>query len=651
MHKLLALFLVALAGWTISANLMVLSGQGLRELFFAGPFLVGVFGLFYYRLSMVVHVNGPSLPKESNAVSNIDANEPSNYILFCVCVTPIVLYFSWIFFWGISLSILAYSIFRRGEFGLSSVHEAHKTSGRDWAVVLCTALTAVVLTLWVSRSDLDDAFYVAVAAFTSAHPDAPLLAFDPMHGDTGLPLIFPSYRFASYELLAGAVAHLFGIPAMDVVYRLFPPLWAVASVFSIFLLAREYMPQRWILLGIVTFLLIVVLGESHRAPANMMFVRMFQGKAVYLSVIVPAIFYLTARYFSSRGTSVDLFLLGCSLVTAIGLSNFGMLAAPVAGVGALISNTPLIAKASRKKIWGILVTLAIPLPYLVSVAVDSSWGSSMVQFENESASQVWTSVFGKYQQYFVGILLLIGPVLARDTTTRWRLAVPPLLLFALYLNPWLSNFISQNITTPPVYWRVVWSFPVLIFAAASICILIDRLTERTERRLFLTILSAIVVGLYILSLPFNTLRARNIGLTQGFASRKVDANDYAVAEKSIQINGYSHRLLAPDHIAGLISRFELHPKLVSVRGLYLDILAPAFGPLVYRQRRILRDFVSGTFEHDKENIREMLVSLDVSTVVISGKNVNNYTIYILGAENFHIIEKINGYLIWKKDIQ
>ena len=379
----------------------------------------------------------------------------------------------------------------------------------------------------------------------------------------------------------------------------------------------------------------------------MMFVRMFQGKAVYLSVVVPAIFYLTARYFSTRGTSADLFLLGCAKLTAIGLSNFGMLAAPIAGVGALISNIPAMEKAS-KKLGGVLVTLAIPLPYLVAVAVESSRGSSLVQLQSESAAQVWTSVFGVNQQYLVAILLLSGPVLARDSITRWRLAIPQLLLLVIYLNPWLSNFISKNITTPPVYWRVVWSFPILIFAAASVCIVIDRLIDGKMRRIYPAILSAIVLGLCVHSLPFYTLRTENIGLLQDFAGRKVQVNDYAVAEKAIRINRNARRLLAPDQIAGVISRFEVHPKLVSVRGYYLDMLAPAMGREAYRQRIALHGIVSGTTENDKTIIRKALSSLNVSTIVMPRNNENDDIVKFLKSENYQMIEVINGYSIWSE---
>ena len=653
MDKLLAVFLIVMSGWTISSHLMVLSGQTLQHLIYTAPLVIFCLFIVYFKISQrkIIPSSGNReldlKTLHNKTLRNNIENYPFLMVLILLCFIPIILYVSWMAFWASAIVILSYCIFQKDGFIAPMVNEIQKPRRWELFTVICFALAAIIITLAVSRSDLDDAFYVAVAAFASSNSNQPLLAFDPMHGDTNLPLIFPSYKFASFELLAGAVAHLLGIPAMDVIYILLPPIAAIMAILCIFLCAQEYLPKRWLALGIITLLLIFVLGETHRAPANMMFVRMFQGKAVYLSAIVPAIFYLTGRYFSKRGKATDLFLLGCCQITAIGLSNFAILAAPMAGFGALISNVPLIDKASRKKLLGVFVTLAIPLPYLIAVAVGSNFGSSVAEPQSEIPLNVWTSVFGSNQQYLAAMLLLIGPVLARDSITRWRLAVPPLLLFAVYLNPWLSNFIAKNITTYPVYWRVVWSFPVLIFAAASLCIVVDRIIDGGGRRFFYYILSIIVIGLFIVSLPFHTLRQENVGFINSFATKKIPVNDYIVAEKAIHVSGNVGRILAPEEISGVISRFEVHPKLVSAREHYLNMFAQVLGYEAYRQRQELQQLVSGVIDHDKKTVQRALTSLNVSTIVIPKINEKKDILDFLTSENYELVADIRGYSIWR----
>jgi hypothetical protein len=468
-----------------------------------------------------------------------------------------------------------------------------------------------------------------------------------MLGEPGFPLIFPSYRFASFELLSGAVAYLLSVPAMDVYYIYLLPVWVVIAVMAIFLLTKEIIPKHWLLAGAVAFLLTLLLGEMHRSPANFSFVRIFQGKAVFLSVIVPTIFYLSARFFSERGTKADLFLLACCQVVSVGLTNFGMLMGPIVGFGALISNLPLALKGDLKKLYYAFAILLIPLPYLINVALESS-GSPIMNFGTETAANVWTSVFGSHQQYLVGFLISAGPILAKDTVTRWRMAVPPLLLFAIYLNPWLAGFISKYVTTPPVYWRVVWSFPILIFAAVSFCMIVVDLFERKRSRFIPALLSTVVLALTVYSLPFNTLRLENTGSVEGFATWKVPMTHLLVAQKAMNIDNDGGRLLAADEIAGVISRFEGHPRLISTRGMYLDFMKPLVGEAESVPRQLLYDFVIGKGTTQIQKVRAAFHSLDVSVIVLKLDKETSDVLTVLDSEGFKQRELVNGYSIWAR---
>ena len=248
-------------------------------------------------------------------------------------------------------------------------------------------------------------------------------------------------------------------------------------------------------------------------------------------------------------------------------------------------------------------------------------------------------------QVMLAILLLAGPVLATEALLRYRLAVPLALLFAVYLNPWLSASISKYVTGPPLYWRVVWSFPVVIFAAASVCVLGERLSQDRERRPFLGILGAVVIGLSVLAVPFNTLRSAN-GVSWHFAGRKIAAGDYVVAEEAMRATGDRGRMLAPDAISGIVSRFEEHPTLVSVRLMYTTYLAPAMGNEAYRQRLVLWSFVSASQETDHETTRAALNSLRVATVVLAQNSATPGRIQVLRSEHFRRTETVNEYEIW-----
>lgn len=647
MRLILTIFLIFIAGWTLSAQACTLLGLNLKALLNLAPFVIAALLGAYFLLPATT----TSISRGQELVGRLKRSHDKQLfpiMLGLVFLLPISLYWSWIAFWYVAVLLLGLCLIPRNSAVRPETFVGVLNSKRSESLIvgLCV-VAAVVLSYWVSRSDLDDAFYVAVAAFSSSNPEHSLLATDPMLGETSFPLIFPSYRFSSFELLSGAIGYLLSVPAMDVYYIYLLPLWVVATVVAVFLLTRELIPRHWLLAGILALFLTLFLGEMHRSPANFSFVRLFQGKAVFLSVIVPSIFYLTGRFFSERGTDADLILLACCQIASIGLTNFGMLAAPIAGFSALISNIPLAIRKETKKLYSASAILLVPLPYLIAVALQAN-GSPIMNFENETAANVFTSVFGKHQQYLVGLLLVAGPVLAKNTVTTWRLAVPPLLLLGIYLNPWLSSLVSKYVTTPPVYWRVVWSFPILVYAAISLSLIAVELLERKTSRLFIGLLAAIVLGLTVRTFPLNTLRVENVEFTERFASWKVPDSHLVVAQKAARVDNAGGRLLAPDEIAGLISRFEQHPRLVSTRGLYLDLLRHAIGEDSYRQRRVLYDLVTGKPVEKADLVRLALRSLEVSIIVVHLDNEYPQVISLFESEGYKCLEVVNRYSIWKR---
>jgi hypothetical protein len=71
----------------------------------------------------------------------------------------------------------------------------------------------------------------------------------------------------------------------------------------IYRLLRELVPQGWIIGLLFFFVVMLAWGDVHRSLANFGFVRLFQGKAVFVSAVVPALFYTS--FFFGIGPSFD----------------------------------------------------------------------------------------------------------------------------------------------------------------------------------------------------------------------------------------------------------------------------------------------------------------------------------------------------------
>ena len=652
MQKLISAVLIFLAGWTLAANATSIFGGSLDNLMLIAPIFIAILMAIFAVLSKnerLVVVQTCSVGSCMDAV--FSPRLTLVFVLGAICAV-VLLGLCWKAFWLISVSILAaYCFFSRGN-GPQDLIATVMVDRRSRYIVWLVAFAAAFLTLWVCRSDADDAFYIGIAAFAHSHPVEPLLRVDPMHEEHGWPLIFPSYRFSSYELLAAGFARVLGVPAMDIMYRLLPPFAAGLVVVAMFLLAQQLSPRRWLMLGLSALALGIVLGECHRGPANFLFVRLFQGKAIYLSALLPLIYVQTFRCAMVDRWARELMLLGCALVASIGMSNFGMLAAPMAGATALFSVVLQSRSIPWPRILAIATTLLIPIPYLLAVAFAMHDNSGIFDMGSESAAAVWTNVFGQRQQYFVAMLMLVGPAFVRGNRSRIWLAAPSLILLAVFLNPWLADFIARYVTTPPVYWRVTWCFPVLVYLAWSLCAIVARAMEAPRIVNLAVWVAAVGAVLAVFCLPYNVLRPGN-GVHWQFAGRKVPSVELRVAERISKPIAPGARILAPESISSIVAMFEQHAPLVGVREMYLQLLAPAMGDASYQYRKLLLNFASGSINDDAQlrKVPGALNALAVGTVVTTGGVVGRPGPInsVLLASDFTPTESIGSYIIWHRN--
>lgn len=650
MRAIISLFLISFTAWTISSHLCVLFHSNLKALILIFPIIFAFLSLLYIKL-----FNGqPWLTSAGSHFSIPIIYTPVSVnliLLLCATAAPFLLNISWVAFWFLACVLLTIPLFTINKGSpVYSAKLTHPSSGRRAILVITSiALLAIYIAYSFSRSDLDDAFYVAVAAHASVNPEAPLLTSDPMLGGLQkLPLIFSSYRFSSFELLSAATAYIFNIEAMDAYYIYFLPIWVGLFIFAIFLLAKKINSEDWLLIGFFSFLIFLLTGEAHRGPGNFTLLRLYQGKALLSSALIPIIYYFCLRFFSSVGTSRDLFLLFCCQFSAIGLSNFGMLIAPLATLSAVLSTLPSLIKLERNKIFAGLSALFVPIPYAVTVFLENR-NLPAVFNTSETPMQTWVSIFGAHQQYIFALLLIIGPLLAKDIVTRWRLAVPSLILFCFYFNPWLAGFIAKFITTPPVFWRVTWSFPIVVFMATSLSLLLRTVISGSAiMRLVLSFSTITLITLIFLSKSFHLLRIENTGAIEHFASWKIPNADLHLSRKVIQFAKKGGVILAPDEISGVISRFNNHPPLMTTRFLYLEMLKPVYGPIAYQQRQILYGFISKPEQQDSSKIKLALKDLDISVIVLPNAFTNTSSANVLSDTGYTAVYNTRLYTVFSR---
>jgi hypothetical protein len=198
------------------------------------------------------------------------------------------------------------------------------------------AAAAVVLTLVSHRPDVDDAFYMNAAVSTADAPGQALLSLDGMHGIAGLPLYLPVYRVHSFELLNGALSYLTGIPVIYCFHWLSAAAAALLAPLAWATLFRILTPRQWLASVVTLAVVLIAAGETHRWYGNFAFVRLWQGKAVFLTVGRTA--DLRVRAALRRASQpARLAMLAAAQIAAVGCTSSALWAAPVAaGTGAVL---------------------------------------------------------------------------------------------------------------------------------------------------------------------------------------------------------------------------------------------------------------------------------------------------------------------------
>lgn len=643
--NILVFAIVAFAGWTLAANVIVMAGGSLQFLLVAGPLAaaVGLCSLarISRRLKPLPFTNGRV---DGGTESDPYSITPAQGLVASALITAL-LAISWLAFWLSSVLFLAWTVWKAKH-----LDDAEGTypdvQRRQTLAIAALCLVNAVLAFVVCRPDQDDAFYVGVAAFAAGHPTEPLLAFDPMLVERSWPLIFPSYRFASYELLVAAIAKVISAPALSVAHLILPPLGGALSILASYALARELRMRNVLAITVVTATLTIVLGETARSPANFAFDRIFQGKAILLSVVIPTIYAFTIRHVREAGSGRNIYVLACAYVAAVGVSNFGMLIAPVAG---LTAAAAMFRTANLRRVLQAASCAVIPLPYLLWVAITSHGGAALANVGVESGGDVWASTFGPCGQYFISFMLLAGPTLAVHRRGRWLLAIPTLLMLGIAMNPLFAPIIAMHVTTPPVFWRMTWMEPTLIMVAASLTLLFRWCTSQHfptgyARFIIRGSLAAVSVLILFLLTQASTLRAEN-GVTWSFGEAKLVNPDVSAAARLIQLAPSEGRILAPDNIASIISMSEHHPPLVFARSMYVYMLRDALPQSDYEARMRLAGWLSGTTTSSVGQIAKDLIALNV---VIIAKPANASDVEMLEQTGYVLEETVTGLQMWRR---
>ena len=373
----------------------------------------------------------------------------------------------------------------------SPVSPVGATGAAAISVVVLAVLMAV-LSLVMVRPDRDDVFVVNRSTWVAEH-DAPFPDRDTIFSDDVLPVERPAGLPTSVEALVGSVAAFLSaavgtVGAASLTYLGLGPLVVALSVLATWRLLRGLGARAPALATWVGTAFLVLDGVEHGSFGNFSAGRSWQGKVVFLVVVVPTLWH-HATAWGSGGRRRNLLATAAGVVAGLGLTSTAVLVAPAvvvaaatAGAVAVTPGAALLGGVRRARV-GWAVAAAAPAlvvglgtlmaePQRLSDAAASIGGlvhsGVRAAFDplrwldsgTEPVAMV-RMVFGRGPTALVGLAAaLLAWTVVRDRRARLVLLAAPVVAFGLFGAPGAFDVLNEVGEADAIAWRMLWVLPL-----------------------------------------------------------------------------------------------------------------------------------------------------------------------------------------------
>lgn len=456
-----------------------------------------------------------------------------------------------------------------------------------WTVFF-TVAAAVSVTLLASRPDPDDTLHLSIPATLLRFPQQPVLLHDTLYRLPDAPILTPFYRLNSYDVLIGLLARVTGADLHVIAYLVLPSLLATFCVLTWVYLLRRIVPERWPSVLLILFLVVLALGEAHRAYGNFAFVRLFQGKAILATCMVPVIAG-SALSFVRGGGARRWLLLFAAQIAALGFAATSLFVAPAAALLGLAGGWSADAKSSRRFALGVLASAYVFAA--ARILASATHGGQGFASTNPVATVPWM-LDNSWGSWSTGVLLaalLAAWAFVRDPARARYLSAGAFFFLLAVLNPYTNRFVADHFVGVYTYWRLTWALPLPFLAAVVLDAVVRRALCVRPMALAVSACAILAVLALMFGWRFGTLRADN-GVTLGVPRLKVYPVEYRVARQVAERVPEDGAVLAPELVAFWLPTFVVHPQLLGAR---LSYLTQGFARSEAVRRRDLMLYVAG----------------------------------------------------------
>lgn len=442
--------------------------------------------------------NKKCLPKE----------KPSSIVVISIAFAIMLLYYiskNYTFTWLCCVLFLIYCIYSKPKIKNIEPYQITITSN-DIFIFFFLSLLYLLLAFIVKRTDADDALFVAMAAHLLNVPQEALFQTDPLFHNE-IFKVWP-YQFEAFNVLSATIAQGTGIQPAKVSHYILAPI--AAALFPLawgrFLFYFGLTPCKFFFPFLI---LSFVLAESHASFGNFTFVRLFQGKGLFISVIVPLLYVAIWEYIETKQW------INITKIFLISIAAFGCTASSIFIVPQLIVLT--LGSAYRRIQIRTMFLAALPVGcyYIILASILFFTGTTtlqQIQYVDIPTEHGINYAFGETQKFILLFFILTSWSYIQNIQKKNTLLILTLGYILFPLNPYLI-LILNKIIPYEILWREMWVIPVWGIACIGLYGGVVTLSKKLSQ--YITFIQQqyiqyVLLCLFIiLMLPFTNLRSSN----------------------------------------------------------------------------------------------------------------------------------------------
>lgn len=347
-----------------------------------------------------------------------------------------------------------------------------KIRGEYILLFICMIILCLFL-YYMYRSDADDSFYVSNVLLFSTEKQLNL--YDSSFGNSSFGTV-PMYDFQIWESYLSVLCRIFSIKASIMCHFVMVPILFIIAVSAMLMLGDSLFQNKsnsalftCILLGIY-----VMQGYSVYSKGSFLLSRIWQGKAVYLHIVIPVTIAIMLLNIQKSNKIIWLLLAMLTLAgIALNPTSMYVLGFQILFMGIVIT----IYKKNWKNIINLLPSILIVGIFSIFILLRTrNYGGQIEAASNVPDHFAFNTImnfFGDGKIYLLVYFVCCIYIIIKGKINGKILCVyTPLLLFIGIWNSFMAPIIANNLTMVPSYWRVFWLLPIdYAFAYSAILIL------------------------------------------------------------------------------------------------------------------------------------------------------------------------------------